>query len=111
MVNIIHSISKVSFVADAAAQGSGWTSMLMPLMLFGGMWLLLIAPQRKRQKQHQAMIQSLSQGDEVLTTGGLYGTIASVKDDRLMLKVADNTCVELARSAVQGKVEASSKKA
>lgn len=88
-----------------AQQAPGGNPMMGQLLFFGlffaAMWFLLIAPQRKKQKAHQQMIKSLATGDEVLTSGGIYGTITNVKDDRVVLRIAEGTKVEVARSFVQ----------
>jgi preprotein translocase subunit YajC len=71
-------------------------------LLFAAMWFLMIAPQRKKQKQHDLMLKALGHGDEVVTAGGIYGTIVAVKDDRFVVRVADNVKVELGKSFVSG---------
>lgn len=78
--------------------------MLPLILLFLGMWFLIIAPQRKRQKEHQKMITELQRGDEVMTNGGIYGEITSVKNDRFVVKIAENTKVEIGKQFVQAKV-------
>ena len=87
-----------------AQQGSGGGAMVSQLLFFGlffaAMWFLLIAPQRKKQKQHQLMLKSLSTGDEIITTGGIYGVITNVKDDRFVVRIADGTKIELGRGFV-----------
>ena len=60
------------------------------ILLFGAMYFLLIAPQRKKQKAHEKMLTELKAGDEVVTAGGIYGTITSVKDDRFIVRIGDN---------------------
>ncbi len=72
------------------------------------MWFLIIAPQRKRQKAHDKMLSELKSGDEIVTTGGIFGTITNVKDDRFIVKIADGTKVELGKSFVSSKVDANS---
>ena len=74
------------------------------LLIFAAFWFLLIAPQRKKQKQHIKMIGALNTGDEVLTNGGIYGVITNVKEDRFVIKIADNTRVEVSRGFIQSKV-------
>jgi preprotein translocase subunit YajC len=74
-------------------------------LLIAGMWFLLIAPQRKKQKAHQTMLGALRSGDRVMTTGGIYGTITNVKDDRFIVRVAENTKLEISRTSVQGRVD------
>lgn len=99
--------SSLTVLAEASAStGGGLSSLMVPALLFVGMWFLLIAPQRKKQKKHAQMIQQLNTGDEVLTAGGIYGTISNVKDDRFVIKVAEGTKVEITKSAVQAKAEA-----
>lgn len=101
--------SFLSFFADAApasTPGSGISmNLIMMVLLFGAMWFLLIAPQRKKQKQHTQMIQQLGTGDNVVTNGGIFGTITNVKEDRFVIKIADNTRIEVLKSAIAGKVE------
>ncbi|HLS27932.1 MAG TPA: preprotein translocase subunit YajC [Opitutales bacterium] len=74
---------------------------IMFAALFGAMWFFLIAPQRKKQKEHQEMISKLKTGDSVLTNGGIYGIISNVKDDRFVVKVSDNTKLEINKSFIQ----------
>lgn len=60
------------------------------ILMFAAMYFLLIAPQRKKQKEHEKMLTQLKPGDEVVTTGGIYGTITSVKDDRFIVRIGEN---------------------
>ena len=87
-----------------AAPGSGLGPGTMNLLFIGFMaaalWFLMIAPQRKKQKEQQAMINSLSPGDELLTVGGIYAEIVSVRPDRLVVRIGDNTKVELEKTFV-----------
>lgn len=66
-------------------------SLLPMILIFAAMYFLLIAPQRKKQKEHEKMLATLKAGDEVVTSGGIYGTITSVKDDRFVVRVGDNS--------------------
>ena len=75
-------------------------SLLPFVLMFAAMWFLLIAPQRKKQKEHQKLINSLATGDEVLTSGGIYGVVTNVKPDRVVVKIAENTKIEVARTFV-----------
>lgn len=87
----------------ALAQGSLPEALiqLFPLLvIFAIFYFLLIAPQRKRQKALQEMIGNLKKGDRVITTGGLYGEVVSVKEGAIQLKISDNVKVRLAKSAV-----------
>ncbi|MGC6424678.1 MAG: preprotein translocase subunit YajC [Lentimonas sp.] len=90
-----------------AAAGGGLEQLLPIVLLFVGMWFLVIAPQRKRQKAHDAMLAALKSGDEIVTSGGIYATITNVKDDRYVIRIADGTKVELGKSFVASKVSTS----
>ena len=72
------------------------------LLVFGIFYFLLIAPMRKRQKALQNLVENLKKGDRVVTNGGLYGTIAGVEDKIVVVKVADNVKVRIAKSAIAG---------
>lgn len=74
--------------------------MLPFILLMVGFWFLLIAPQRKKQKEHQKMITELKPGDRVLTAGGIFGTITMVKKDRFQVKIEDNTRIEVTKSSI-----------
>jgi preprotein translocase subunit YajC len=75
----------------AAPTGAQTLMSLLPMILiFAAMYFLLIAPQRKKQKEHEKMLAALKAGDEVVTAGGLYGTITSVKEDRFVVRIGDN---------------------
>jgi preprotein translocase subunit YajC len=65
-------------------------SLLPMILMFAAMYFLLIAPQRKKQKEHEKMLAALGAGDEVVTTGGIYGVITSVKDDRFIIRIGEN---------------------
>lgn len=72
------------------------------LALLALMWLLLIRPQRRRQVQAQKVIDGLEVGKEIVTAGGLYGTITEVEDDEIRLEIADGIEVRVAKRAVAG---------
>lgn len=98
--------SMVLFAEQAASQsGFGLQTLLIYALLFVGMWFLMIAPQRKKQKNHVKMIQELKVGDKVVTSSGIFGTIANVEEDRFVLKIAENTKIEIFKSYVQTKID------
>ncbi|MBF7083523.1 preprotein translocase subunit YajC [Desulfallas sp. Bu1-1] len=68
--------------------------------LFALLWFLMIRPQQQRQKKHAEMVRGLKVNDRVITIGGIYGTIIKVKEDTLILKVADNVRIEILKNAV-----------
>ena len=87
--------------AQPAPTGGSPLMQFAPLVLmFGAMYFLLIAPQRKKQKAHEKMLTELQSGDEVVTAGGIYGTITSVKDDRFIIRIGDNNKVEVGKGFI-----------
>jgi preprotein translocase subunit YajC len=97
----------ISFpIAQATApSGGGLTQFLPIILLFVGMWFLIIAPQRKKQKAHDKMITELKTGDAIITSGGIYGSITNVKDDRFVVRVADNVKIELTKQSIGNKID------
>lgn len=87
-------------LAQQPGQPSAMPQFIFLGLMFAAMYFLMIAPQRKKQKQHEAMLKALQSGDEVVTSGGIYGTVVSVKEDRLVVRIAENTRIELGRSFV-----------
>jgi preprotein translocase subunit YajC len=71
-------------------------------LIFALFYVLMIVPSRKRQKALQQLLQNLKKGDRVVTSGGLYGEVAAVTDAMVVLKVADNVKVRVAKSAITG---------
>ena len=83
--------------------GAGGFGFLIPMLLvFGVFYLLLIRPQQKKQRQLQAQIADLKAGDKIVTTGGIIATIIAVKDTSFLVRSADKSILEIARSAVAG---------
>lgn len=77
-------------------------SFLPLILMFVIFYFLLIRPQQKRQKAHAEMIKNLKKGDRVVTSGGVIGTVHTLQDDYVVLKVGDqDTKLEVLRSAVQ----------
>lgn len=72
------------------------------LLVFAIFYFLLIAPMRKRQKALQGLIEGLKKGDRVVTNGGLYGTVAAIEEQVVILKLAENLKVRVAKSAIAG---------
>lgn len=91
--------------AGGAQGGGGGLLMWLPMILiFAIMYFLILRPQAKRQKEQQNMLQALTKGDKIVTTGGIHGTILSEKENILVVKIADSVKVEIERGAVARKV-------
>jgi preprotein translocase subunit YajC len=84
----------------AAAHPSMFMSLLPLIVIFGIFYLILILPQRKKQKKHMEMVEKLKAGDRIITTAGIFGTVMGVQKDRIELKIAANTKIDIAKSAV-----------
>jgi len=86
--------------AGAGGFGSGF-SLLLPVLMIGVVYLMMIRPQQKKQKLWTEMLANLKTGDRITTTGGVRGTIISLKDDALILRVApDGIKMEVVKSAI-----------
>lgn len=80
-------------------------AILPVLLLLVVMYMLLIRPQQRRVRQHQAVVSSLDVGDEVITAGGVFGTIRSIDDTSVVLEVADGVRVRFLRGAISQRVQ------
>jgi preprotein translocase subunit YajC len=89
-------------VQPSTGSGPMVTQLVFLGLMFAAMYFLLIAPQRKKQKEHEKMLSALSTGDEIVTTGGMFGVITNVKDDRFVVRISDNTKVEIGKGFVHG---------
>ncbi len=88
-----------------AAGGIG--GFLIPLLLmFGIMYMLVILPQQRQRKKVQEMLAAVKNGDKVITTSGIYGTVNGMDGDTVILKIADQVKIRIARAAI-AQVEAS----
>ena len=79
------------------------------LLIIGVFYMLLIRPQQKRQKELQQTISQLKAGDRIVTTGGIIGTITTVRDTSFLIRSADKSILEISRSAVAGIAEEETK--
>jgi preprotein translocase subunit YajC len=94
------------FIPNAHAQigvpgGDGLTSILLIGGMFALMYFMIIRPQRKRQKEHQAIIDNVGKGDEVVTNGGILGKVLKVDEHYMVIEVANNVELKLQKVALQ----------
>ena len=85
--------------------GSIAPMLIFLVLIFAMFYFLMIRPQRKRQKEHQQLVEELKRGDRVITAGGIYGEIESLSDDSVVIKVESGTTMRVARSSVALKQE------
>ena len=93
-------------IPEGTDQGTSTIYMIIFIaLLFAMMYFLMIRPQRKRQKEHQQLMEELKRGDRVITAGGIYGVIESVSEDSVVIKVESGATMRVARNSVAGKRE------
>lgn len=95
-----------SMLTLEAAQTNGGggliTMILIYAVIFGAMWFFLIRPQKKKQKEEKKMRENLQVGDEVVTIGGIYGRVISLKEDTMVIEsISDHSKITVARWALQ----------
>lgn len=97
----------LAFAQDVAsqaqpAQQSPLVSLMPIALIFIIFYFLLIRPQKKKQKDHAAMLGELKKNDDVVTSGGIYGTIVNLQDDIVTVRIDDNTRIKVQKSAISG---------
>lgn len=89
--------------APGGAQGMG--SFLPLILMFVVFYFLLIWPQQKKTKAHRQLLSNLKKGDEVVTSGGVYGTITGITDTVITLEIAEKVRIKISRNSVAGVVK------
>jgi preprotein translocase subunit YajC len=90
------------FLAAATGSGSQLVGLLPILLIFVVFYVLLIVPQQRQRKKTQEMLANLKTGDNVVTTGGIYGTIVGFRDSVVQLQIASQVRIDVSRSAIGG---------
>jgi len=86
---------------EGSEGGGGFLSLLPPMiMMFAIFYFILIRPQQKKQKEAMKMLDQLKEGDTVVTLSGIHGTIKKLKDDTVMLQIADNVRIKINRASI-----------
>jgi len=96
----------MSFLALMAANGQPSAVFVQPLIFLAiGLifYFIVFLPNKKRQRALQEMLDNLKNGDKVVTSGGIHGVVAGMKDDRVQLKVADQVKIEISKNAIVAK--------
>jgi len=88
------------FMNPSVAQPNAIASLMPIIFIFGIFYFLLIRPQQKKQKDHAKMILEVKKNDEVVTNGGIHGTIVNVKDKTFVLKIDENVKIEIDKSTI-----------
>ena len=90
---------------DGEAAGFDPTIIIFLVLIFGVMYFLMIRPQRKRQKEHEQLVEELRKGDRVITAGGIHGVVESLSEDSIVLKIESGATMRVSRSSVVNKEE------
>jgi len=103
IVGLVITLASIGGCVPAGEPGGEaniWT-MLIPLVLIVAIfYFIMIRPQRKKQKEHQQLVEELKRGDRVITAGGIYGVIESTSEDSIVIKVESGTTIRVARNSV-----------
>lgn len=86
--------------AGQAQGGSQWSFWIMIIALFAIMWLFMIRPQRKQQKELEKFRSELKKGDKVITAGGIYGTIGEIEEKTVLLKIDGDVKIRVDKSSI-----------
>jgi len=98
-------LGSFTHLAASTSSGSSSTGLLFTLLLMGAVfYFLLIRPQQRRTRQQRELMRDLAVGDDVLTLGGMYGTIRTLEDDEVILEISEGVEVRFLRSAIARKV-------
>ncbi len=97
MIDVVYAMASQG---EMAPQGNLLGTMMPFILLLVIFYFLLIRPQQKKQKMHQEMLQSLKKGDRVVTTGGIQGTVVGIKENIVVLRVAENVKIEFLKNFI-----------
>lgn len=90
-----------AFAAPATPAGPGGVELIMLVVMMVVFYFFLIRPQQKRAKEHKSLVENLSKGDEVVTSGGILGKIAKVTDDFVVVEISNNLEIKLQKQSIQ----------
>jgi preprotein translocase subunit YajC len=102
MFVILEAVMPVNPALLAQAPASGFAMFLPLVLIMVIFYFLMIMPAQRRQKKVAEMLKELKNGDKVITTGGIYGTIVGLEDDAVQLRIAEQVKMKISRSAIAG---------
>jgi preprotein translocase subunit YajC len=110
-------ITALVFIGGCVPAGGseeGGNSLITLIIIFvifiGLLYIIMVRPQKKRQREHDTMLQELQKGDRVITAGGIYGTIDSISQDSVVIKVESGATIRVARGSVMSRRETGSER-
>ncbi|MBI4285713.1 MAG: preprotein translocase subunit YajC [Chloroflexi bacterium] len=77
-----------------------WPMIIFLVVIFALMYFIMVRPQRKRQKEHQKMVATMQKGDKVITAGGIFGTVESINEDTVIMRVESGATMKVAKGSV-----------
>ena len=95
-------MTSIAYAANGAAPSGGIMSFIPLILIFVIFYFLLIRPQQKKAKEHQAYLANLKKGDNIVTSGGLHGLITGITDTVVTLEIAENIRVKVSRQHILG---------
>jgi preprotein translocase subunit YajC len=95
-------MTSIAYAANGAAPSGGIMSFIPLILIFVIFYFLLIRPQQKKAKEHQAYLSNLKKGDGIVTSGGLHGLITGLTDTVVTLEIAENIRVKVSRQHILG---------
>ena len=104
--SVINEMEPGFVILAQGGQGNPLGGMMLPMIIiFAIMYFMMIRPQQRREKERRAMIEAIKTGDRIIFSGGILGTVTNVKDTVLVVKIADNVKIEVARAGVSKVLE------
>lgn len=100
MEPIVHPVLLAMLAVPREGGNATFIFLVQMMAIFAIFYFLLIRPQRKEQERHRRMLEQIKKGDEVVTAGGIIGTVVHVQDDRLTIKTAENTRLVVQRARI-----------
>ena len=100
---------ELAYAMGTSPGGGGGSSQILSflpiILIFVIFYFLLIRPQQKQRKEHQSLLSNLKVGDNVLTSGGIYGRITGIKDDKITVEISDKVRVKVNRGNIAGVIK------
>ena len=97
----VYAAGESTAAAAGSMAGGQWSSLIIMVAIFAVFYFVLILPQKNQEKKQRAMIDAIKPGDEIITIGGIYGKVQTVKDDYVVIEsTADKTKIKLAKSSI-----------
>ncbi len=90
----------LAMASNPEQSASPWQMLLPFVFVLGIFYFIILLPMKRRQKKVQQFLEALKVNDRVITSGGIYGTITNVKDDRFVVRIADNTKIEVGKAFI-----------